>query len=131
MHVMQSKDADPERFFGKLKERMQRYIHLLASTHQGCICVLVCLLNSGSLNSCVQNRSGMCRAEIDLASVEVRFQNLSIDADIAVGSRGEPTVLNAYRNKLEVNAFLTIGLTYILLYSKQSIECLLCTQHVA
>lgn len=46
----------------------------------------------------------MCRAEIDLASVEVRFQNLSIDADIAVGSRGEPTVLNAYRNKLEVNA---------------------------
>lgn len=46
----------------------------------------------------------MCRAEIDLASVEVRFQNLSTDADIAVGSRGEPTVLNAYRNKLEVNA---------------------------
>lgn len=42
------------------------------------------------------------RAEIDLASVEVRFENLSIDADIAVGARGEPTVLNAYRNKLEV-----------------------------
>ena len=46
----------------------------------------------------------MCRAGIDLASVEVRFQNLSVDADIAVGARGEPTVLNAYRNKLEVSA---------------------------
>lgn len=54
--------------------------------------------------ACLHNRTGACRAEIDLASVEVRFQNLSIDADIAVGSRGEPTVLNAYRNKLEVIA---------------------------
>ncbi|KAL3150185.1 hypothetical protein ABBQ32_000044 [Trebouxia sp. C0010 RCD-2024] len=62
--ALESKDADPERFFGKLKERMQR-------------------------------------AGIDLASVEVRFQNLYVDADIAVGARGEPTVLNAYRNKLE------------------------------
>ena len=47
------------------------------------------------------------RAEIDLASVEVRFENLSIDADIAVGARGEPTVLNAYRNKLEVSNHIT------------------------
>ena len=42
------------------------------------------------------------RAQIELASVQVRFQNLSIDADIAVGARGEPTVLNAYRNTVEV-----------------------------
>ncbi|DBA79271.1 TPA: hypothetical protein ACH3X2_007820 [Trebouxia sp. C0005] len=62
--ALESKDADPEKFFGKLKDRMQR-------------------------------------AQIDLASVEVRFQNLSIDADIAVGARGEPTVLNSYRNTLE------------------------------
>ena len=58
----------------------------------------------GSPQACIHKHNGMCRAEIDLASVEVRFQNLSIDADIAVGSRGEPTVLNAYRNKLEVSA---------------------------
>ncbi|KAL0028027.1 hypothetical protein WJX77_001480, partial [Trebouxia sp. C0004] len=63
-HALESKDADPVKFFGKLKDRMQR-------------------------------------AQIDLASVEVRFQNLSIDADIAVGARGEPTVLNSYRNTLE------------------------------
>lgn len=48
------------------------------------------------------------RAEIDLASVEVRFEDLSIDADIAVGARGEPTVLNAYRNKFEVSSLSLI-----------------------
>ena len=42
------------------------------------------------------------RAHVDLASVEVRFDHLSINAEVAVGARGEPTVLNAYRNKFEV-----------------------------
>lgn len=56
----------------------------------------------------------MCRAGIDLASVEVRFQNLSIDADIAVGARGEPTVLNAYRNKLEVGTLALVAATELL-----------------
>ena len=43
--------------------------------------------------------------------MEVRFQDLSIDADIAVGARGEPTVLNAYRNTVEVLVMilLTVG----------------------
>ena len=67
--------------------------------HLGCLC-----RQKSPSQGCTHSLTGMCRAEIDLASVEVRFQNLSIDADIAVGSRGEPTVLNAYRNKLEVNA---------------------------
>ena len=44
----------------------------------------------------------MRRANVDLASVEVRFKNLSVSAEVAVGARGEPTVLNAYRNKFEV-----------------------------
>ena len=44
----------------------------------------------------------MCRAQIDVASVEVRFKNLSVSAEVAVGARGEPTVLNAYRNQFEV-----------------------------
>ena len=43
-----------------------------------------------------------CRAQIDVASVEVRFNHLSISAEVAVGARGEPTVLNAYRNQFEV-----------------------------
>lgn len=47
-------------------------------------------------------RPNLCRAHVDLASVEVRFQNLSVSAEVAVGARGEPTVLNAYRNQFEV-----------------------------
>ncbi|DBA91179.1 hypothetical protein WJX77_009037 [Trebouxia sp. C0004] len=49
------------------------------------------------------------RAHVDLASVEVRFQNLSVNAEVAVGARGEPTVLNAYRNKFE-NLLQQVGL---------------------
>lgn len=43
-----------------------------------------------------------CRAHVDLASVEVRFQDLSVNAEVAVGARGEPNVLNFYRNMLDV-----------------------------
>ncbi|DBB15923.1 TPA: hypothetical protein ACH3X3_003297 [Trebouxia sp. C0006] len=49
------------------------------------------------------------RAHVDLATVEVRFNNLSVNAEVAVGARGEPTVLNAYRNKLE-NVLQQVGL---------------------
>ncbi|KAL0019151.1 hypothetical protein WJX77_009596 [Trebouxia sp. C0004] len=49
------------------------------------------------------------RAHVDLAGVEVRFQNLSVNAEVAVGARGEPTVLNAYRNKFE-NLLQQVGL---------------------
>ncbi|DBB02982.1 TPA: hypothetical protein ACH3X1_013571 [Trebouxia sp. C0004] len=44
-----------------------------------------------------------------LRGVEVRFQNLSVNAEVAVGARGEPTVLNAYRNKFE-NLLQQVGL---------------------
>ncbi|KAL0018676.1 hypothetical protein WJX77_002041 [Trebouxia sp. C0004] len=46
-------------------------------------------------------KSRFVKANVDLASVEVRFKNLSVSAEVAVGARGEPTVLNAYRNQLE------------------------------
>ncbi len=43
-----------------------------------------------------------CRAGIDLATVEVRMDKLKVEADIAVGSRGNPTVTNTLRNMAEV-----------------------------
>ena len=43
-----------------------------------------------------------CRANIPLSQVEVRFQDLSVDADIAVGSSGLPSVYNTYKNVLLV-----------------------------
>ncbi len=42
---------------------------------------------------------------MELATVQVRMDNLKIEADIAVGSRGNPTVTNAFRNMAEVRCF--------------------------
>lgn len=40
---------------------------------------------------------------MDLATVQVRMDNLKIEADIAVGSRGNPSVTNTFRNMAEVS----------------------------
>ena len=45
----------------------------------------------------------ICRAGMDLATVQVRMDNLKIEADIAVGSRGNPSVTNTFRNLAEVS----------------------------
>jgi len=42
---------------------------------------------------------------MDTATVQVRMDNLKIEADIAVGSRGNPTVTNTFRNIAEVSLF--------------------------
>ena len=40
---------------------------------------------------------------MDTATVQVRMDNLKIEADIAVGSRGNPSVTNTFRNMAEVS----------------------------
>jgi hypothetical protein len=42
------------------------------------------------------------RVGIRLPTIEVRYENLSIDAETYVGNRGLPTVLNSTMNTLEV-----------------------------
>ena len=44
----------------------------------------------------------ICRAGIDLATVEVRMNQLKVEANIAVGSRGNPTVTNTVLNIADV-----------------------------
>lgn len=39
---------------------------------------------------------------MDLATVQVRVENLKVEADIAVGARGNPTVTNTLRDLAEV-----------------------------
>jgi hypothetical protein len=39
---------------------------------------------------------------IELPKIEVRYQNLNVEAEAYVGSRGLPTLLNTYANVLEV-----------------------------
>jgi ABC-transporter N-terminal len=43
------------------------------------------------------------RVGIQLPTIEVRYENLSVDAEVHVGNRGLPTVLNSAMNTLEVD----------------------------
>lgn len=43
-----------------------------------------------------------CRVGIDLPTVEVRFENVKIEAEAYVGSRALPTFLNFFINIAEV-----------------------------
>lgn len=42
------------------------------------------------------------RVGIELPTIEVRYENLSVEAEAYVGSRGLPTILHTYANVLEV-----------------------------
>lgn len=55
----------------------------------------------------------LCRAGIDLATVEVRMDKLKVEADIAVGSRGNPSVTNTMRNLAEVRGHVVITTSVI------------------
>ena len=44
-----------------------------------------------------------CRVGIELATVEVRCEHLTLEAEIQLGKRALPTVLNAYRDFFEVS----------------------------
>jgi len=42
------------------------------------------------------------RVGIELPKIEVRYDNLNVEAEAYVGSRGLPTIFNTYANVLEV-----------------------------
>jgi hypothetical protein len=44
----------------------------------------------------------LCRVGIELPTVEVRYENLEIDADCFVGGRALPTLSNAFLNIMGV-----------------------------
>ncbi len=52
-----------------------------------------------------------CRVGIELAKVEVRFENLNVESSVYVGSRALPTVLNSYRNVVDVSSPRSITCT--------------------
>lgn len=47
--------------------------------------------------------SSYYRVGIELPTIEVRYDNLSIEADCYVGNRALPTLWNVTRNMIEVN----------------------------
>lgn len=53
-----------------------------------------------------------CRIGIELPTVEVRFDNLSVKAKCHVGSRGLPTLWNSFLNIIEVHYIFSFRLFY-------------------
>ena len=46
------------------------------------------------------------RVGIDIPTIEVRYEHLNVDAEVYVGSRGLPSVLNFFTNTIEVSNVL-------------------------
>ncbi|XP_019078624.1 ABC transporter G family member 39 isoform X2 [Vitis vinifera] len=46
-------------------------------------------------------KNRMDRVSLDLPTIEVRFENLNVEAEAYVGSRALPTILNSYFNQIE------------------------------
>lgn len=76
-------------------------VHLLWQT---CIASEMKWLGANYSRSALLTCAGdcICRAGIDLATVEVRMNQLKVEANIAVGSRGNPTVTNTVLNIADV-----------------------------
>lgn len=52
---------------------------------------------------------------LEIPNVEVRFENLHITADVNIGSRALPTLVNFSRDMLEVNLFNLLNFNFFLL----------------
>ena len=50
----------------------------------------------------------MYRVGIEIPKIEVRFENLSVEGEVFVGSRALPTLFNATLNAIEVLLFFFI-----------------------
>jgi len=53
------------------------------------------------------------RAGIEVPKIEVRYTNLTVSADVLIGSRALPTLFNYTRDALEVNFCVIIKLNFI------------------
>lgn len=49
------------------------------------------------------------RVGIELPTVEVRYENLTVKANCHVGTRGLPTLWNVFRNIIEVRSTLSLS----------------------
>jgi hypothetical protein len=62
--------------------------------------LLIGCLSHNSLSFCVF--TSYYRVGLDIPTIEVRYQNLKIDAEAFVGSRALPSFVNAATNVIEV-----------------------------
>lgn len=68
---------------------------------------------------------------LEIPNVEVRFENLHITADVNIGSRALPTLVNFSRDMLEVNLFNFLNFNFFFnSYYCNGCSGVLCMQYV-
>jgi hypothetical protein len=90
--LVRAADDDHERFLLKLKDRMDRFVTSSCGVNE-----------VRTLPTYVVVRVCVCRVGIDYPTIEVRFEKLEVEAEVLVGNRALPTLVNSVRNTLEVN----------------------------
>ena len=67
------------------------------------------LASSSSIQFCERLKASACRVGLQFPKVEVRFQHLSLEADVFVGNRSLPSLPNSILNVVEVNSPLLVA----------------------
>lgn len=94
--LVRTTEEDNEKFLLKFKNRIDTWVLL----HLFFIFIYFCCVN---LIILVYDRVG-----IDLPTIEVRFENIKIEAEAYAGSRALPTFINFFSNILEVYMYIYI-----------------------
>lgn len=103
-------EEDNEKFLLKLKNRMDRLAFASCFSYMSNQ-----TLSLGQLHLILVLACSVFRVGIEVPTIEVRFQNLNVNAEAHVGSRALPTIANFYVNIVEViiqwkNMNIPIGL---------------------
>ena len=83
---------------------------------------------SSSTQFCKMLKASACRVGLQFPKVEVRFEHLSLEADVFVGNRSLPSLPNSILNVVEVNPHVLLAHQLLLdsLRRRLSVPQLLC-----
>lgn len=108
-NILKVVEEDNEKFLRRLRDRTDRSVQFAES----CVHMFRLLLFSLLMlrlevswlvheSGCFANWRLNCRVGIEVPKIEVRYEHLSIEGDVYVGSRALPTLVNATMNTIEV-----------------------------
>lgn len=98
--ILKVAEEDNEKFLRRLRDRTDRYVLVLFFLFF--LLAVVSPLVDLRLNAVDLVWIGG-RVGIEIPKIEVRYDHLSVEGDVYVGSRALPTLLNVTLNTLEVN----------------------------
>jgi hypothetical protein len=103
---------DSERFLRRLRDRIDMYAWFffllqkgyidISYIYIGKISILLYAYKYIDIYVCMYQHLSVCRVGIELPMIEVRYEQLTVEADVVAAGRSLPTLLNTTANFLEV-----------------------------